>query len=146
MLRELLRHRVTRNDGRCHREPVGAAIPWRTVHEMTDDYFIGVHARELERLKAQHDAWKPESAALWHAAGFGSGQRIADFGSGPGFTALELATIVGPSGRVVALDKLRFISTFFARKRGGADSITCRLLKRTSPRSTSPLLPDRSAR
>jgi len=70
-----------------------------------DDYFIGVHARELERLDDQHTAWEPETRALWTAAGFGAGQHVADLGSGPGFSALDLAQLVGPSGRVTALDK-----------------------------------------
>jgi ubiquinone/menaquinone biosynthesis C-methylase UbiE len=72
---------------------------------MTDDYFIGVHGRELERLQAQHAAWAPETRSLWSRAGFGPGQRIADLGSGPGFSALELSEVVGSSGSVTAIDK-----------------------------------------
>ena len=72
---------------------------------MTDDYFIGVHARELGRLREQHAAWEPETRALWQRAGFSAGQHIADLGSGPGFSAFDLAGMVGPSGRVTALDK-----------------------------------------
>jgi ubiquinone/menaquinone biosynthesis C-methylase UbiE len=71
---------------------------------VSGDYFIGVHARELERLRAQHAAWQPETHALWQRAGFGAGQRLADLGCGPGFTALELAHIVGPTGAIIALD------------------------------------------
>ena len=70
-----------------------------------EDYFIGVHAREIERLRDQHAAWRPETAALWARAGFRAGQHLADLGSGPGFSALDLAPIVGDSGRVIALDK-----------------------------------------
>lgn len=88
---------------------------------MTDDYFIGVHARELERLREQHAAWAPETHALWKRAGFSMGQHIADLGSGPGFTALDLARHVGPSGRVSAIDKaspfLQFLSSE-ARRQG----------------------------
>ena len=87
---------------------------------MDDDYFIGVHARELERLREQHAAWQPETRALWQRAGFGAGQHVADLGSGPGFSALDLAGIVGPSGRVTALDKatpfLGFLSGEAARR------------------------------
>lgn len=72
---------------------------------MADDYFIGVHARELERLRDQHAAWLPETEALWKAAGFRAGQHLADLGCGPGYSTLDLAGIVGPSGRVTALDK-----------------------------------------
>ncbi len=88
---------------------------------MGDQYFIGVHARELERLKDQHAAWEPETRALWQRAGFSAGQHIADLGSGPGFSAFDLAHVVGPSGRVTALDKaapfLSFLSAE-AKRRG----------------------------
>jgi len=87
---------------------------------MDDDYFIGVHARELERLKEQHAAWQTETHALWQRAGFGAGQHLADLGSGPGFNALDLAEIVGPMGRITALDKatpfLGFLSGEAARR------------------------------
>jgi ubiquinone/menaquinone biosynthesis C-methylase UbiE len=69
------------------------------------NYFIGVHAREVERLRDQHAAWRPETQALWRAAGFAEGHRIVDLGSGPGFTALDLAEVVGPAGEITALDK-----------------------------------------
>lgn len=72
---------------------------------MPDEYFIGVHERELARLEHQHAAWRPETEALWKRAGFGPAQRIADFGSGPGFAAFDLARLVGPDGSVAAVDK-----------------------------------------
>lgn len=83
---------------------------------MTDQYFIGADASELQRLKHQHAAWEPETRALWKRAGFGPGQHIADFGSGPGFTSLELAEIVGTSGRVTAIDKAATFLEFLARE------------------------------
>ena len=70
-----------------------------------DDYFIGVHARELDRLREQDASWAPETRALWAAAGFGAGQHLADLGSGPGFTTPALARVVGPAGCVTAIDK-----------------------------------------
>ena len=70
-----------------------------------DDYFIGVHAREIERLRDQNTTWSAETRALWDTAGFGPGQHIVDLGSGPGFTTLELARRVAPSGHVTAVDK-----------------------------------------
>jgi ubiquinone/menaquinone biosynthesis C-methylase UbiE len=91
---------------------------------MNDDYFIGVHARELERLKDQHAAWEPETRALWQRAGFGVGQHIADLGSGPGFSAFDLAQTVTPSGRVTALDKAAPFVGFLsaeAKRRGLAN-------------------------
>lgn len=72
---------------------------------MPEHYFIGVHDRELERLRDQHLAWEPETRALWSSAGFRSGHHLADLGSGPGFSAIDLAHVAGPSGRVAAIDK-----------------------------------------
>ena len=87
----------------------------------TGDYFIGVHTRELERLREQNAAWLPETHALWDAAGFGPGQHLADLGSGPGFSTFDLARCVGPSGHVTALDKaspyLDFLRTEARRNR-----------------------------
>ncbi len=41
---------------------------------------------------------------LLRRAGLGSGMRVADVGCGPGFFTLPAARIVGPEGRVYALD------------------------------------------
>ena len=69
------------------------------------DYFIGVNALEVARLRDQHAAWLPETRALWREAGFATGQHIADLGSGPGVNTFDLAQIVGPTGRIAAVDK-----------------------------------------
>jgi ubiquinone/menaquinone biosynthesis C-methylase UbiE len=42
--------------------------------------------------------------ALLRAAGLVAGMTVVDYGAGPGFFALPAAEIVGPSGRVVAVD------------------------------------------
>jgi ubiquinone/menaquinone biosynthesis C-methylase UbiE len=92
---------------------------------VSGEYFIGVHERELERLREQHAAWLPETRALWKRAGFGAGQRLSDLGCGPGFSALELARVAGPSGAVVALDRARDFLDFAAReaRRDGLDNV-----------------------
>ncbi|HEX2829661.1 MAG TPA: class I SAM-dependent methyltransferase [Burkholderiales bacterium] len=91
---------------------------------MSDDYFIGVHARELERLRDQHAAWQPETHALWARAGFANARHIADLGSGPGFTTFDLARLVGSEGAVTAIDKaapfLRYVEEE-AQRRGVAN-------------------------
>jgi SAM-dependent methyltransferase len=88
---------------------------------MSGEYFIGVNEAELGRLRDQHAAWLPETSALWRRAGFAAGQRIADLGSGPGFTTFDLAQIAGARGRVTAIDKaspyLRYVDDE-ARRRG----------------------------
>jgi SAM-dependent methyltransferase len=91
---------------------------------MSEDYFIGVHARELERLRDQDAAWAPETHALWARAGFANARRIADLGSGPGFTAFGLARLIGTQGSVTAVDKaspyLRYVEDE-AQRRGVAN-------------------------
>lgn len=72
---------------------------------MSSDYFIGVNEAEVDRLRTQHDAWRPETELLWKDAGFSSCRSILDIGCGPGFTSLDLARVVGPSGEICAVDK-----------------------------------------
>ena len=91
---------------------------------MDEQYLIGADPGELERLRDQHAAWLPETQALWKRAGFAAGQHIADLGCGPGFSSIELAQRVGPSGRVTALDKASTFLEFLdgeARARGVAN-------------------------
>jgi SAM-dependent methyltransferase len=72
---------------------------------MSTDYFIGVNESEADRLRTQHDAWRPETERLWKDAGFSSCRSMLDLGCGPGFTSLDLAAVVGPAGEVCAVDK-----------------------------------------
>jgi SAM-dependent methyltransferase len=70
----------------------------------SSNYLLGTHAEELERLRLQHELWLPAARAAWERAGVTSGTRVLDLGAGPGFAALELARIVGSSGRVLGLE------------------------------------------
>ena len=72
---------------------------------MSSDYFIGVNEVEVDRLRTQHEAWRPETELLWKDAGLASCRSILDLGCGPGFTSLDLARIVGSSGEICAVDK-----------------------------------------
>lgn len=77
---------------------------------MSDDYLLGTHDAELERLGLQHELWSGPTSAAWERAGFGPGQRLLDLGSGPGYATFELARLVGADGEVVAVDRSgRFI-------------------------------------
>ena len=67
-------------------------------------YLLGTHADELERLRFQNQLWQPTARAAWHRAGLLAGERVLDLGAGPGFAALDLAAIVGTSGRVLGLE------------------------------------------
>ena len=71
------------------------------------DYVLGTHDEEIARLGLQHRVWKPRSTAAWRRAGFTVGQTLLDVGCGPGYVTLDLAEIVGPSGRIIALDRSR---------------------------------------
>ncbi|MGH7177353.1 MAG: methyltransferase domain-containing protein [Tepidisphaeraceae bacterium] len=80
-------------------------------HHESDEYVLGTHDEELTRLGFQHQIWRSQMYALWERAGFVPGRRMLDVGCGPGFTTVDLAQIVGPSGQVTAVDvSERFIA------------------------------------
>jgi SAM-dependent methyltransferase len=82
------------------------------------DYVLGTHDEEIERLGLQHRAWRQRALDAWRSAGIGPGRTVLDLGCGPGYASLDLAELVGPSGRVVAIDKSeRFLRTLDARCR-----------------------------
>ena len=72
-----------------------------TAHE----YILGADAVELARLRFQHKVWVSQMYAFLETAGLRAGHAVLDLGAGPGYTTLELATIVGETGRVVAVDE-----------------------------------------
>ncbi len=69
------------------------------------EYVLGVNDAELERLGLQHRLWGAQAYVIWERAGFRAGQTILDVGCGPGFAAFDLAALVGPAGRVIAVDE-----------------------------------------
>jgi SAM-dependent methyltransferase len=68
-------------------------------------YVLGVNDSEIARLELQHRAWRASALGAWEAAGIHPGQSVLDLGCGPGYAAIDLAEVVGPQGRVVAVDK-----------------------------------------
>jgi SAM-dependent methyltransferase len=71
------------------------------------EYVLGTHDEEIERLRLQNAVWRPRATVAWRRAGFTAGQTLIDLGCGPGWATLDLAEVVGPSGRVVAIDRSR---------------------------------------
>lgn len=71
------------------------------------DYLLGTHDEEIGRLGLQHRVWQPRVLDAWRRAGFSAGQTLLDIGCGPGWATLDLAAIVGPTGRVLALERSR---------------------------------------
>ena len=70
----------------------------------TDDYAMGRSKTEEERLQLQSAFLEPSTRRLFELAGIGPGMKVLDVGSGAGDTAMLVARLVGPSGRVVGVD------------------------------------------
>ena len=70
-----------------------------------NDYILGTHDAEIERLRLQHALWRPQVLDCWRRAGIGPGQTVIDIGCGPGFASIDLAEAVGPSGSVLGIER-----------------------------------------
>lgn len=84
------------------------------------DYVLGTRDDEVERLGLQHRVWRSRVLEAFRRARIRSGQTVVDVGAGPGFVTADLADLVGPSGKVIALER----SSHFAavlRSRGLAN-------------------------
>lgn len=86
--------------------------------ETERDYVLGTGDEELARLGLQHRVWRAAALDCWQKAGVTVGSRVLDLGAGPGYAATDLAEIVGPTGRVVALQRShKFIEALRDRSR-----------------------------
>ncbi|MEW6073389.1 MAG: methyltransferase domain-containing protein [Planctomycetota bacterium] len=81
------------------------------------EYILGTDALELERLGFQHRVWARQAYALWERAGIRAGDAVLDLGCGPGFAAFDLAALVGPQGRVIAVDESERFLAHLTRER-----------------------------
>ncbi len=68
-------------------------------------YLLGAEDPELKRLHTQHRIWREPWLELLAAAGAERGARALDLGCGPGWSTLEIAERVGPSGQVLGRDR-----------------------------------------
>ncbi|MCB9847891.1 MAG: methyltransferase domain-containing protein [Phycisphaeraceae bacterium] len=93
------------------------------------EYVLGVGDDELSRLGLQHRLWADEASGIWREAGFGPGQTILDVGCGPGFASFDLAPLLEPEGRVIAIDESpRYIERLSAEaQRRGLPNIDARV-------------------
>ncbi len=69
------------------------------------DYVLGTHDDEVARLGLQHRVWRATVLECWQKAGITIGSQVLDVGAGPGYATFDLADIVGPNGRVVAVER-----------------------------------------
>ena len=67
------------------------------------DRWINIDPEKLERYQVMF-RWNPASSVLYEAATIGPGQIVGELGSGPGHTAIEIASWVGSEGHVHAMD------------------------------------------
>jgi predicted methyltransferase len=69
--------------------------------------FVGYQAVRtlfvLDEIEYERDTWQRPKDVI-RALALEAGDVVVDFGSGSGYFALRLAPVVGPSGRVVAID------------------------------------------
>ena len=81
-----------------------------------NEYLLGTDDDELRRLGFQHQVWARAAADAWDRGGFGPGHHVLDLGCGPGYATLDLARLVGATGRVTAVDvSTRFVAHLQAR-------------------------------
>ena len=74
------------------------------------DYVLGTHDAEIERLGLQHRVWRRNVLDVWQRVGIDTGHTVIDLGAGPGYATLDLAEVVGSSGKVIAVERSqRFI-------------------------------------
>ena len=73
--------------------------------EAGSTYVLGWSEAEQDRLIRQAALLAPLTERLFRAAGIGAGQRVLDIGSGVGDVSMIAARLVGPSGRVVGVER-----------------------------------------
>lgn len=94
------------------------------------EHWIDIDPERLARYETMFQ-WSAAAEAFYAPAEIRSGQVVADFGCGPGHTAIEVARRVGASGHVHALDiNAEFMNRTRARAQaaGLGDRITAHLL------------------
>lgn len=82
------------------------------------DHWQQIEPDRIARYERMFE-WREGSEALLEDADLRPGQRVLDFGSGPGFMALALADVVGAVGQVHGVDiNARFVADATERAKG----------------------------
>ncbi|HEV2071252.1 MAG TPA: methyltransferase domain-containing protein, partial [Acidimicrobiales bacterium] len=69
------------------------------------EYALKLSAPELARYRFMAESAARMERELWAASGITQGAVVADVGCGPGAVSVVLAGLVGPGGRVLAVDR-----------------------------------------
>lgn len=69
------------------------------------EYVLGTGPDESARLGLQHRLWSASAHLLWERCCIRPGMTVLDLGCGPGHATMDLAQLVGATGRVVAVDE-----------------------------------------
>src|SRR5437868_12171493 len=76
-----------------------------TTPDSAPHYALGSSDAEHDRLIRQAALLAPFTERFFRGAGIGTGQRVLDIGSGVGDVAMLAATLVGPAGEVVGVER-----------------------------------------
>jgi FkbM family methyltransferase len=68
------------------------------------DYSLALSDSEIRRYTMMAERARSSEAQLWEAAGIVPGAVVADVGCGPAAMSLCMASVVGPSGRVIGIE------------------------------------------
>ncbi len=118
----------------AHESPVHAQHPHHGAHGHGPDHFNDPSQYVAEWNNPERDAWqKPEEIGA--ALGVTPGSTVADLGAGTGYLLPALSRLVGPQGRVIALDvepaMLKFLEE--AKAKEGWNNVETRLAMPDSP-------------
>ncbi|MGH9320761.1 MAG: class I SAM-dependent methyltransferase [Vicinamibacteria bacterium] len=72
---------------------------------MEPEYPLGHAESELQRLAVQARYWSEATRELLERAGVSAGMHVVDIGCGPGDVSFLAATLAGPSGSVLGIDR-----------------------------------------
>lgn len=87
----------------------------QSIHQ-DDSYIVGTSDAEVQRLERQHRLFRPMCDASLAALQLQPGARVLDVGAGPGAASIDLARLVGPTGRVVALERHHGFAEYCRRR------------------------------